>query len=124
MCCESQKNCCDEPVTLEECTAIVHKHMKLNKCPGLDGLPVEFYQRLWPAIGPFLVEVYQEAFTGGKLSNSQCKAVIALIPKTTDRLSLKNYRPISLTNCDYKILAFVLAQRLQNIMPNVISFDQ
>ena len=32
---------CDEPITLEECTLIVEKGMKLNKSPGLDGLPVE-----------------------------------------------------------------------------------
>ena len=40
---ENQKTCCDEPITLEECIAIVQKHMKINKSPDLDGLPVEFY---------------------------------------------------------------------------------
>ena len=115
---------CDEPITFQECTFVVQKSMKLNKSPGLDGLPAEFYQTFWPTIGPFLVEVYQEAFSHGKLSNSQCKAVITLIPKTGDKFLLKNYRPISLTNCDYKILAFVLAKRLEKVMSGVINFDQ
>ena len=41
--------------------------------------------------------------------------MITIIFKNGDREQLKNYRPISLTNADYKILAFVLAQRLQKI---------
>ena len=37
---------------------------------------------------------------------------------------IANYRPISLTNVDYRILAFTLAQRMQKIMSNIISNDQ
>ena len=37
---------------------------------------------------------------------------------------LKNYRPISLTNCDYKILTFVLAKRLQKVISKLISHNQ
>ena len=47
-----------------------------------------------------------------------------MIFKNGDREQLKNYRPISLTNAGYKILAFVLAQRLQKIMPSIIDTDQ
>lgn len=37
---------------------------------------------------------------------------------------LKNYRPISLTNVDYKILAFVLSARLQKVICNLVSQEQ
>ena len=37
---------------------------------------------------------------------------------------LKNYRPISLTNYDYKIIAFVLSERIQKVTQNLISHDQ
>ena len=36
----------------------------------------------------------------------------------------KNYRPISLTNIDYKIIAFVLAKPLQNILSQLINENQ
>ena len=52
------------------------------------------------------------------------KSLITLIFKKGENTLLKNYRPISLTNCDYKILAFVLARRLQKVIPNLISDDQ
>ena len=40
---EDQKDLCDKPISLKECTHVVEKCMKPNKSPGLDGIPVEFY---------------------------------------------------------------------------------
>ena len=65
-----------------------------------------------------------ETFDVGELPDSAKKAVLALIFKKGDRDLLKNYRPISLTNYDYKIIAFVLSRRLQNVIPKVINTDQ
>ena len=37
---------------------------------------------------------------------------------------LKNYRQLSLTNTDYKIIAFVFARRLQSIIDKLIGYEQ
>ena len=37
---------------------------------------------------------------------------------------LSYYRPISLTNYDYKIIAFILAARLQNVIGKIVNIDQ
>ena len=50
--------------------------------------------------------------------------MISLIPKSGDRTQIKNWRPISLQNCDAKILARVLALRLGGLMPDLVSPDQ
>ncbi len=34
-----------------------------GKAPGMDGIPYEFYQRFWPALGQGLTDVLHEAFT-------------------------------------------------------------
>ena len=34
-----------------------------GKAPGMDGIPYEFYQRFWPALGQKLIDVLHEAFT-------------------------------------------------------------
>ena len=39
-------------------------------------------------------------------------------------LRIENYRPINLTNVDYKILAFVLSNRLQKVIGKIVSSDQ
>ncbi len=41
-----------------------------------------------------------------------------------DKTELKNFRPITMLNTDFKILAKVLANRLRNVMPNIIETNQ
>ena len=110
-------------VTIEECTLAIDK-MKQNKSPGLDGLTVEFYQAFWPLLGNLLVDVFNESYELGTLPDSQRKSVMSLIFKSGDEDDISNYRPISLTNTDYRILAFTLAERMQKILGDIISNDQ
>ena len=92
-------------IRYKECCKVV-ENLKHNKSPGLDGIPAEFYQRFWDVIGKLVVDSFNESFTDRQLSESQKMAVITLIYKKGDAQLLANYRPISLTNADYKILAF------------------
>ena len=58
------------------------------------------------------------------LSFSQNISILSLIFKKGNQEKFKNYRPISLTNVDYRILAFTLALRLQNGVSTVVSSNQ
>ena len=49
---------------------------------------------------------------------------MTLIFKQGDREDISNYRPISLTNVDYRILAFILSARLQGVIESIVSPDQ
>ncbi len=61
----------------------------------------------------------------GDLSIEQKRGIITLLPKKLkDRLLLKNWRPISLLNTDYKIIAKILAIRLQSVLPSIINENQ
>ena len=90
----------------------------------MDGICIEFYQKFWPILGNLLVDVFNQCFHDGKLTASQRTAVLSLIHKKDDKDNIINYRPISLTNVDYRILAFVLANRLQKVIGKIISDDQ
>ena len=52
------------------------------------------------------------------------KGVITLIYKHGDRDLLKNWRPITLLNCDYKIVAKCFAERIKPHLSNLIKPDQ
>lgn len=53
-----------------ECVAALNL-MKLNKSPGSDGLPVEFYKSFWTDIKIPLLDSLQEAYASGELSTTQ-----------------------------------------------------
>ena len=63
--------------------------------------------------------------TNESLSIGQKQAIISLIPKSgKDLTNIKNWRPISLLNTDYKILTKILANRIKKYLPKLISTDQ
>lgn len=111
---ENDKKYCENFPTLQECAEAVNG-MKNNKSPGIDGLPVEFYKMFWKNIRNFLYEAISQIYIEEELTSTQKCSVLSLIHKKGELDKLENYRPISLTNCDYKIIAFIFARRLQNI---------
>ncbi len=106
-------------ITYDECAKAL-KCLKLNKSPGLDGLPAEFYKKIWDKLNTLIVDAYNESYDEQILIESQRKAVISLIFKKGDAQLLTNYRPISVTCVDYKILAFCLSNRLQSVIKHIV----
>jgi len=115
---------CERPVTLVECHKAL-SDMTNNKTPGSDGFSVEFYKFFWADVNDLVLNSFNYSFASGSLSVEQRRGVITVIPKRDkDVRYLKNWRPISLLNTDYKILTKVLANRLQVALREIISADQ
>ena len=122
--CEDQKQSLETPLSKQEVYDVI-KSMKLNKTPGFDGIPVEFYIVFWPDIWDMLLSSFNYSLQKGMLSHSQRNGVITLLPKKDkDPLQVKNYRPITLLTTDYKILAKCFANRLKCYMHDLIHTDQ
>jgi ribonuclease HI len=94
------------------------------KSPGPDGFPVSFYQKNWTEVGDEVCAAALNFFEGGSLGNLVNHSHIVLIPKTKNPTRVTDYRPISLCNVVYKIVAKVLANRLKLILPIIISSTQ
>lgn len=119
-----EQNFCEGFLFEKECAQAV-KSMDSNKTPGTDGLPAEFYKIFWKDISTLLVSALNYAFESGCLSITQRRGVIKLIPKKDAELYyIKNWRPITLLNTDYKIAAKALANRIKSVLPSIINNDQ
>ena len=121
---EEQKRYCEGTLTEKECFEAL-KSMENNKSPGSDGLPAEFYKVFWRDINVLYLNAINFGHKIGKLSISQRRGIIKLIPKKSRILQLlKNLRPINLLNCDYKIATKAIANRLKTVLSTLISYDQ
>ena len=101
--------------------------METGKTPGSDGLPVEFYKVFWKDISKPLIRALNFSYDMGCLSIIQRRGIIKLIPKRdTEPHYIKNWRPLTLLNCDYKLAAKSIANRLKNVRLSIIiiSYDQ
>ena len=116
---------CEGLITIPE-ASLALKSMKNGSSPGLDGLSTEFLKVFWSKIDNIVIDSFNFAFSAGTLSHSQRSATITLIHKGKElpKSDLQNWRPISITNSDYKLLAKCLAARLGKVVSTIISEDQ
>ena len=106
--------------------------MKLNKSPGYDGLPLEFYIVFFfffffflmilvicfwiNLIIPWIMVFYHFPKEMVLLRSS--------LKKDKNPLKIENYRSISLPSVDYKIIAETVANRLKSCMGNQSGFQE
>jgi hypothetical protein len=98
--------------------------MPRDKAPGSDGIPMEFFQELADDIAPTLLKAFTAILKQGETSAAIIKGLITLIPKSGDHARLGNWRPIMLLGNLYKILAKILARRLQSFLPSIVRPNQ
>ncbi|KAJ9520734.1 hypothetical protein QJQ45_007590 [Haematococcus lacustris] len=99
-----------------------------SKAPGKDGLPMEVYDRLWPQlVGPMramLREALADTTDPAPLAEF-LTGVITLVPKSgKPRDQVAGYRPITLLNCDVRLVARALEDRLQQPLDLLVPLSQ
>ncbi|KAL0884326.1 hypothetical protein Bca101_008307 [Brassica carinata] len=95
-----------------------------NKTAGPDGYSSEFFTASWSVVGPEVTEAIQEFFRSGSLLKQWNAANLVLIPKIPNASHPSQFRPISCLNTIYKVIAKLLASRLKEILPLMISKSQ
>lgn len=95
-----------------------------EKSPGPDGINFKFIKRFWHLFKPDVLRFLDEFYVNGIFSRGCNASFIVLIPKVENPQALDEYRPVSLIECMYKIVAKLLANRLKKIMPLIINERQ
>jgi hypothetical protein len=63
-------------------------------------------------------------FEKGELTSNFRSSKIRLIPKKGDCSKIKNWQPISLLNCFYKIISRAIAERLKKVIGKITNVGQ
>jgi hypothetical protein len=98
--------------------------MELNKAPGPDGFPAEFYQTFWEVIKGDLMSMFNQLHSGDLQLFKLNFGVITLLPKKENAIQIQQYRPICLLNVSFKIFTKVATIRANTVAEKVISPTQ
>ena len=99
--------------------------MDPEKAPETDGLPAQVYKTFWDELVFSLISALTYAYDQGTLSVSQRRESLNVYQKKdADPHFIKNWRLLTLLNCDYKIASKAIANRIRTVVPELISNDQ
>ncbi|GJT02597.1 hypothetical protein Tco_0823766 [Tanacetum coccineum] len=115
-----QRDDLDRMVTKEEVKRAVWD-CGIDKSPGPDGFSFSFFCHFWTTIKTNVFEAVVCFFTQRDMPNGCNSNFIALIPKIIDANMVKDFRPISLIGCLYKIIAKILTNRLVSVIEDLVN---
>lgn len=104
------------------------RQVQRGSVPGVDGLPYEFYRAFKDTLVPVLVRVFNAAFQHADNSSPLATLLVGIIclllkpRQPSDEIT--SYRPITLLNCDVKLVMLVMANRLQLPLDYLIDITQ
>ena len=112
-----------DTITLEELRKTLRSCS--DSTPGPDGIPYSYLEALWQTFGPLIIGAWNYSLRTGILPPSHKLSFLKLIPKAgKDLKKLTNWRPITLSNCDHKIITKTYANRMSAGMIDVIKDRQ
>jgi len=120
---EGESMALEADVTLEELDEAVITS-NLNSAPGIDGISNRYIRKFWIYFREPLLWYTRECLSSGVMTETFNTALIKLIPKKGDCTQIKNWRPISLLSCFYKIISRVVNSRLDKVIDKVTSMAQ
>ena len=121
---QEQQDALLAPPTLEVALALLRR-LKPHKAPGADGLGNDFFRIYAEELAPHFLTVLTAFHNTGYIPPSTKKGIVTPFYKGTgERANLQNWRPITLLNTTYKLLALYLGTKLNPILSTLISPGQ
>lgn len=98
--------------------------MNPDKAPGPDGMTPGFFQKHWSIVGNDVISLVRKFFRDGVLPNELNETNVVLIPKKKSPTEIGDLRPISLCNVLMRIITKVMANRMKELLNDIISENQ
>lgn len=94
------------------------------KAPSLDSMSAIFFQKYWSIVSNNVTNMVLNVLNLNMSIAEINRTNITLVPKTKLPTKMIEFKPISLSNVVYKLIAKVLANRLKAILPKVVIENQ
>lgn len=112
-----------KPITKEELWLNL-KNIRATT-PGPDGILNTYIKKLWHIFGDLIVNAWNHSLNINELAPSHKSSLLRLIPKAgKNSKEIKNWRPITLSNCDHKLITRTYNNRLLKIISPYITPTQ
>nr|XP_016471225.1 PREDICTED: uncharacterized protein LOC107793393 [Nicotiana tabacum] len=109
--------------TLEEVKKAIFA-LSGDSTSGPDGFTGLFYQKCWNIVGADIFMMVQDIYGGASLPKSITHTNLVLLPKKPQVQTFSDLRPISLSNFINKVISRVLHDRMEKVLPSLISPNQ
>ncbi|CAL1383579.1 unnamed protein product [Linum trigynum] len=91
---------------------------------GSDGFTGKFFKAYWGIVGESVMVAVGSFFATSRMLRSFNHTWLTLIPKVDQVESMRQLRPISLCQFIYKVITKIMAERLAQILPLIVSDGQ
>jgi hypothetical protein len=120
---EKSKHLLEKDISLEELAKALSSYKE--SAPSPDGVTYKVYKMFWSILGIYIVNSWVLSVETGILPPSHLELALSLLPKEGKNLNeIKNWRPITLSNFDSKIITKALATRMANHLNEIIDPSQ
>ena len=85
---------------------------------------LEFFERNWYSIKDDMLGLFNKMYLNGRITEQQNYGFVVRMPKTDTPTTPADYRPITLLDAEYKILARIIANRLRTTLSEVLHPSQ
>jgi len=120
---ETEKDILNSPITDKELFRTLRRTK--DSAPGPDGITYSYYKFLWGSYKEIIINAWNDLMEGNSPPKSWQESTLTLLPKKDkNRKELKNWRPITLSNCDIKLISKTLSQRVTECLKDTIKHHQ
>ncbi len=107
----------------EEVVTALHQ-ISGEKALGPDGFTLAFFQQCWEVVKVEVLNTIQEFYEHEEFERSLNSTFVVLIPKKVGTSDVRDFRPICLTGSIYKIISKLFANKLKEVLHQILSPSQ